>query len=538
MRSTGDSEFELFLTDLWGESGPGPGTGGRRPYVPSAEGAIVHAAIRRGVTDETGLTDLVFFRRHPARNGRLIARDEPDFGPLSREWLTIRDTVVRPILGTFGPPGVHCARLAGDRDLAAVFAGRLRLAAPGTSTGAGPVRSSGLAVRKMQQVLSAAGYLPREGADGQFGRVTAAAVSRFKADRQIEPPGPMVDARTLRALDVICLLHEGDRGQAIDVSRATRYIAVAGPSPTTAREWGRRRELLPLHRDYALLKVLYTLRTRAIGDTVKVHPFRYDEPVPAPLDFSGLRDTDVIFIAGHGDHNGLFAMGPDAGRGVDRLVKILTGDGNLARLRRNKSITILLLSCRAGLGFHKTLAKRLSKALGIRTTVGGALGFTFGSNRTAFTAHNEVLIRGIPWIMEYPRSLTVREAENETSAREGRTITVAGKKTQIDQFVRNKEALEKAMKDIAGQLRATEVNKALDEIDTRFAARWRGLLRAQFELYAPARSASNLEFDMWFDDITEGYVWTDAAATTDQEVAALLKGDLVPVDATTLTCTR
>jgi hypothetical protein len=260
--------------------------------------------------------------------------------------------------------------------------------------------------------------------------------------------------------------------------------------------------------------------------------------VPAPLDFSGLRDTDVIFIAGHGDHNGLFAMGPDAGRGVDRLVKILTGDGNLARLRRNKSITILLLSCRAGLGFHKTLAKRLSRALGIRTTVGGALGFTFGSNRTAFTAHNEVLIRGIPWIMEYPRSLTVREAENETSAREGRTITVAGKKTQIDQFVRNKEALEKAMKDIAGQLRATEVNKALDEIDTRFAARWRGLLRAQFELYAPARSASNLEFDMWFDDITEGYVWTDAAATTDQEVAALLKGDLVPVDATTLTCTR
>ena len=64
---------------------------------------------------------------------------------------------------------------------------------------------------------------------------------------------------------------------------------------------------------------------------------------------------------------------------MDRLVRILTGDGNLKKLRKGKKITILLLSCRAGLGFHKALAKRLSKALSIETTVGGAEGFTFGS---------------------------------------------------------------------------------------------------------------------------------------------------------------
>jgi len=128
---------------------------------------------------------------------------------------------------------------------------------------------------------------------------------------------------------------------------------------------------------------------------------------------------------------------------------------------------------RAGLGFHKTLARRLSKALAIHTTVGGALGFTFGSNRTAFTARNEVLIPGIPWIMEYPGSLPVREAEKQTSAREGRTITVAAKKPEIDRFTADKDALEKGMKAIAQDLRSTEVNKALDEIDTRFRLRWR-----------------------------------------------------------------
>jgi Putative peptidoglycan binding domain len=551
MRSSVETEFELFLADLWGltagrtgresELAYVSGYGAGRPYGPSAETAMVHAAIRRGVTDENGLTDLVFFHRYPSRNGRRLSRDEPNFGPLSREWLGIRDTLVRPILGDLGSTALRCPRLAGDRDLAAVLAGRLRLATPGTSPRPVPVRSSGPAVKKIQDVLISAGYPLRSGADGRFGRETAAAVSRFKADRRIEPPDPVVGPETIRALDVVCLLLASDRPRTIDVSRATRYIAVAGPSPTTNREWKivapRRAVPPPVYNDYALMKVLYTLRLRTIGDPITVHPFQYDSSV-VPLDFSGLRDTDVIFIAGHGNEQGLYTMGPDTRRGVDRLVEILTGDGNLKRLRKNKSVTILLLSCRAGLGFHKSLAKRLSKALSINTTVGGAQGFTFGSNRTAFTARNEVLIRGIPWIMEYPGSLTVAEAERQTSAREGKSITYAGKKTEIERFVADKEVLEKGMKAIVGQLRSTEVNAALNEIDSRFRVRWRSLLQAQFDLYAPAKRASNLEFDMWFDNIADGYLWTDSSATTDREVDVLLARDLLPVDATSLTCTR
>jgi hypothetical protein len=284
------------------------------------------------------------------------------------------------------------------------------------------------------------------------------------------------------------------------------------------------------------MKVLYSLRLRGTSTPVRVHPFQYEEPLP-PLDFSGLQDSDVIFIAGHGNAQGLYTMGPDARKGVDRLVDILTGDGNLKKRRRGKQITIMLLSCRAGLGFHKGLERRLTRRLSIDTIVGGAQGFTFGSIRTGITAHNEVLIRGLPWVLEYPGSIPLREAENETSAREGKSITYDGKKREIAQFLNDKRALEKEMKEVVQQLRSTEVNRALDEIDTRFRSRWRGLLWAQFQLYALAKRRSNLGFDMWFDKITDGYLWTDPRRTTDREVAALLGGTVAPADGG-LTCTR
>ena len=329
----------------------------------------------------------------------------------------------------------------------------------------------------------------------------------------------------------------------LDLSQATRYIAVACPSPTTNDEWKRadprRATPLPVYNDYALMKVLYPL---ALWGTTRtpfdVRAFQYDKPRVTPLDFSGLRDSDVIFIAGHGNQLGLYTMGPDTSEGVDRLVEILTGDGNLKKLRKGKKITILLLSCRAGLGFHKALAKRLTKALSVKTIVGGAEGFTFGSNRTAYTAHDEVLVRGIPWIMEYPGSLGDREAENETSAREGKTVTIAAKQVEIDRFMQDKKDLENKMRAIVQQLRSTEVNKALNEINTQFRSQWLRLLQAQFELYALAKTKSNLEFDMWFNSPADGYLWTDATSTTDVAVNALLTGRLDPVDATTLTCTR
>ena len=326
----------------------------------------------------------------------------------------------------------------------------------------------------------------------------------------------------------------------LDVSRATRFITVACPSRLTNDEWKKaypRRPLpLPVYSDYALMKVLYTLRLTGRSTDLRVHPFQYEKPL-APLDFSGLQDSDVIFIAGHGNETGLYTMGPKAGEGMDRLVDILTGDGNLKKRRTGKQIIIMLLSCRAGLGFHKGLARRLARRLSIDTIVAGAQGFTFGSIRTGITAHNEVLIRGIPWVMEYPGSIPLREAENETSAREGKTITYDGKKHEIERFLNDKQALEKDLRDVVQQLRSTEVNRALDEIDTRFRSRWLGLLQAQFKLYALAKRQSNLEFDMWFDKITDGYLWTDAKKTTDQEVAALLAGTLAPADGG-LTCTR
>ncbi|MGH3774494.1 MAG: phospholipase A2 family protein [Pseudonocardiaceae bacterium] len=73
---------------------PGPNS-----YVQSGtENVMLRSAVRSGMTDENQLVNLIFFRRHPERNGRLISGGEPNFQKLSQEWLRIRDTLVRPIL--------------------------------------------------------------------------------------------------------------------------------------------------------------------------------------------------------------------------------------------------------------------------------------------------------------------------------------------------------------------------------------------------------------------------------------------------------
>jgi hypothetical protein len=68
-----------------------------------SEKRALRSAIRGGMRDENALANLVFFQRHPERHGRLISRDERDFGSLSREWVIIRDTLVRPLLRNPGP---------------------------------------------------------------------------------------------------------------------------------------------------------------------------------------------------------------------------------------------------------------------------------------------------------------------------------------------------------------------------------------------------------------------------------------------------
>jgi hypothetical protein len=67
-------------------------------FSPAAETTLIHNAIQQGQRDVNQLTNLVFFKRHPERQGRGLTRDEPNFSQLSREWLGIRDQLVAPAL--------------------------------------------------------------------------------------------------------------------------------------------------------------------------------------------------------------------------------------------------------------------------------------------------------------------------------------------------------------------------------------------------------------------------------------------------------
>ncbi len=55
-------------------------------------------AIRTGDRREKGLTNMIFFRRHPDRKGDALRKGEPGFHTLANEWLNIRDTIVKPLL--------------------------------------------------------------------------------------------------------------------------------------------------------------------------------------------------------------------------------------------------------------------------------------------------------------------------------------------------------------------------------------------------------------------------------------------------------
>jgi hypothetical protein len=68
-----------------------------------ADWAIVQLALVRGIRDENRLTDIAFLRRHPERRGRPIRPGELQ---LRREWLDLRDRIVRPAMhtGTGTPP--------------------------------------------------------------------------------------------------------------------------------------------------------------------------------------------------------------------------------------------------------------------------------------------------------------------------------------------------------------------------------------------------------------------------------------------------
>lgn len=71
----------------------------------SPEQSTVRQAIAGGTSDVNKLTNLVFFARHPERNGRGLSPSEPGIAALGAEWTTIRDTIVRPLMATGPSPG-------------------------------------------------------------------------------------------------------------------------------------------------------------------------------------------------------------------------------------------------------------------------------------------------------------------------------------------------------------------------------------------------------------------------------------------------
>ncbi len=58
-------------------------------------GGVASDAIATGNRDENALTDLEFHARHPERGGKRIEAGEK---ALAKEWLSLRDDVVRPAL--------------------------------------------------------------------------------------------------------------------------------------------------------------------------------------------------------------------------------------------------------------------------------------------------------------------------------------------------------------------------------------------------------------------------------------------------------
>jgi D-alanyl-D-alanine dipeptidase len=150
-------------------------TAARVSLARGGERAAVQLALRQGVTDASRLTDLVFQGRHPERSGRPIGHDEQT---LAREWVDIRDHVVRPLLAA--------ASVAAPGPMAppAPASGAFR-PVPVESPGGGRVRDKrDPAASDVTTVRGVNGPLPLHRLAGQ---AWAAMVSAARADGIAEP---------------------------------------------------------------------------------------------------------------------------------------------------------------------------------------------------------------------------------------------------------------------------------------------------------------------------------------------------------------
>ena len=100
-----------MTTATWSELSGASGSAAYQPPGPvrvalstGLESAAIRLAALWGQRDASVLTNLVFFHRHPERGGRKLAPGERGYADLSREWLAIRDTIVRPALERPRPP--------------------------------------------------------------------------------------------------------------------------------------------------------------------------------------------------------------------------------------------------------------------------------------------------------------------------------------------------------------------------------------------------------------------------------------------------
>ncbi|MGJ7507424.1 M15 family metallopeptidase [Variovorax sp. GT1P44] len=86
------------------------------------EKLAIQRAASAGFRDENTLTDLVFFSRHPERNGAPLRSSEPGFSALAAEWVSIRDRLVRATPRPSAPstPSAPATPSAGAPDIVSV----------------------------------------------------------------------------------------------------------------------------------------------------------------------------------------------------------------------------------------------------------------------------------------------------------------------------------------------------------------------------------------------------------------------------------
>jgi hypothetical protein len=58
----------------------------------------VQTYVTKGIRNENSLTDKLFFNRHPELGNKRLYKSMPNFEALSKEWLSVRNNIVRPIL--------------------------------------------------------------------------------------------------------------------------------------------------------------------------------------------------------------------------------------------------------------------------------------------------------------------------------------------------------------------------------------------------------------------------------------------------------